>query len=125
MDNPQVNEALGKIVTWLGEKLPQAGDFVISEAPSVIRQIIYLDIARSSVIAVLSAIGIIILYRLYKQCIFLTTDCDTEAVGVIGIVLSGTAIIVLAITISCQIYNMTGPIFAPKAYLLERIGVLR
>jgi len=147
---PTLEQSAQKVAAYLADTIPQAGDFVIEQAPDVVRQIITLDLYRSLACALLFVIasafvaGLSLVFRNRARAAWKAHNAipgdvkwDTTAYNdrsyakgayegwttgwIVSIVCAG----LLWIGVSTHLYNAIGPAFAPKAHLLQRIGVLK
>ena len=124
---PTLEQSAQKVAAYLADTIPQAGDFVIEQAPDVVRELVALDLYRAlgkaSIYLVLFLVGMVFTRKLFA--FGKKWGEDSEGASFIPF---AAVIAACPILLGCSLsnaYAAIGPAFAPKAHLLERIGVLK
>ena len=131
---PTIEESTQRIAAYIAEVIPKTGDFVIEQAPDVLQQIVRLDLYRavmnSAVFAALD-VALVILVVLGLRTLRRNLGKSGEVADAgkfLGGMAAGVAVFMLVILLPLTaggVRSTLGPLFAPKAHLLERIGVLK
>jgi hypothetical protein len=122
---PTTQQSIDKIAAYIADALPKAGDFALEQAPDVLQQIIALDFWRAVYGGVVLGACSVVLWIIVWRSVRCLADNDMDTRGFVGTVFGGIAAVLCTIGFCVVTEGAIAPIFAPKAHLLERIGVLK
>lgn len=122
------NEHIAVVMAWLAQRVMKAEGFILEQAPDVIQQIITMDFVQAISVALCLAMTVPFLLALLWLVWWQSKKWDKDdrmiarAIATVGILIvigflaaASTTHAIQAIRIHC----------APKAYLLERVGILK
>lgn len=123
------DERVGKILDWLTDRITKAEGFVLEQAPDVIQQIITMDVITSAVWLLAFVVSVFAIMSAYRLVWVSSSKWKDEqdrvmARGILGFI-AGLFLIALAVGITISLATIAKAKYAPKAYLLERVGVLK
>lgn len=123
------DERVAKILDWLADRITKAESFVLEQAPDVVQQIITMDVIGAVIhAAVLVAAALVSfavgawLWRVAGRFSDPTDVAGTRIVGCGLIWFASSACLFFAVGDATLVVKAT---YAPKAYLLTRVGVLK
>jgi len=122
------NEHMAVVMAWLAQRVMKAEGFILEQAPDVIQQIITMDFVQALSVALCLAMAVPFLLALLwlvwcksekadEECRWAARAVSTCVIGVIVCSMLCFSVVhsIKAARIHC----------APKAYLLERVGILK
>lgn len=119
------DERISKILDWLADRITKAESFVLEQAPDIVQQIVSMDCATAwlTVAAMVFLIFLgICAYGVFWFCSRSMPDRGfARAMAAMFLMLLGIPAIELGANLKTAIKCHV----APKAYLLERVGVLK
>lgn len=125
-----IDERISKILDWMADRVSKTENFVLEQAPDVIQQIVTMDAVDSMLVGaclvllagVIAMVCAIIMYRTSR-----TKNPDTEKSTAYGMTtfIGGFAVVVVMFFAVANFRTCIKATYAPKGYLMERIGVLK
>ena len=116
------DERVAKILDWLADRVTKAENFVLEQAPDVVQQIIAFDMVHSIAVLVGCILGIVIVSIVFTAILKTKETGDFIALCFMG---SIGAMFVCTVIVFVQATHIAQMHVAPKAYLLQRVGVLK
>ena len=124
---PTFEQSAQKLAAYVVDSIPKAGNFVVEQAPDVLRQIVYLDIAQSVAGGSMFLIAAIVMTVLLRPIFRLSArkSEDTGGASVIPSILAIVACVAMFVNAAVCFHGAVGPAVAPKAWILQRAGILK
>lgn len=110
------NEALNQFITLLTNSFKDGKDFVLAQAPEVVKQILTFNLIESSVTLILCLVTFVGLWKWHKKI-----EKDWDQVGYLPL---GIVAIVAFVFFCCATDNFLQIIFVPKLYLIAYMSNL-
>lgn len=114
------NEHIAVVMAWMAQRIMKAEGFILEQAPDVIQQIITMDFVQAISVALCLAMAVpfvVLILRLAWK--------DVEEVRPLIAVFGGVLVMIMLVISGCHVAKAIRIHCAPKAYLLERVGVLK
>lgn len=120
------NEHIAVVMAWLAQRITKAETFILEQAPDVIQQIIVMDFVQAISVALCLAMAVpfvvLMLWLGWKSA----GKSDDPILFKAILWMIGVAVLaLLSISIAKNATQAIRIHCAPKAYLLERVGILR
>lgn len=120
------NEHIAVVMAWLAQRITKAETFILEQAPDVIQQIIVMDFVQAISVALCLAMAVpfvvLMLWLGWKSAGKSNDPIFFKAIlWMIGV----AVLALLSISIAKNATQAIRAHCAPKAYLLERVGILR
>lgn len=120
------NEHIAVVMAWLAQRITKAETFILEQAPDVIQQIIVMDFVQAISVALCLAMAVpfvvLMLWLGWKSAGKSNDPIFFKAIlWMIGV----AVLALLSISIAKNATQAIRIHCAPKAYLLERVGILR
>ena len=126
--NTETDKQIAEILKKGLEVAEKSGNFVIEQAPDLVKQLITYKTIETSISVLIEITLMYLIFRYFKY-LYKKNNEDSDFIGVNsfhigGILISSGVAIFMFITFITDISNLIQLIFAPKIYLLEYIAKL-
>ena len=126
--NAETDKQIAEILKKGLEVAEKSGNFVIEQAPDLVKQLITYKTIETSISVLIEITLMYLIFRYFKY-LYKKNNEDSDFIGVNsfhigGILISSGVAIFMFITFITDISNLIQLIFAPKIYLLEYIAKL-
>ena len=126
--NAETDKQIAEILKKGLEAAEKSGNFVIEQAPDLVKQLITYKTIETSICVLIEITLMYLIFRYFKY-LYKKNNEDSDFISdnefhIAGIVLSLVVAIFMFIAFITDISNLIQLIFAPKIYLLEYIAQL-
>ena len=120
------NEHIAVVMAWLAQRITKAETFILEQAPDVIQQIIVMDFVQAISVALCLAMAVpFVVLTLWLGWKSAGKSNDPIFFKAILWMIGVAVLALLSISIAKNATQAIRIYCAPKAYLLERVGILR
>lgn len=126
--NAETDKQIAEILKKGLEAAEKSGNFVIEQAPDLVKQLITYKTVETSISVLIEITLMYLIFRYFKY-LYKKNNEDSDFIPenvfhIGGIIISSGVAIFMSITFIADISNLIQLIFAPKIYLLEYIAKL-